>query len=99
MFPKSSHGRSRRRSDDVIKEEICEILEEAPNVNCSHIDVSVKNGVVTLRGAARQFIEKQQVEDLVEYVPGVNEVQSKLKVQRTKHKNRLGLVSRHPNNH
>lgn len=89
----NSRPKSHRRSDTVIKGEVCDILAESPNVNCSNIDVSVNSGVVTLRGTIQEPLEKQQVEDLVEYVSGVNEVQNELKVERAKIKRKKRRLS------
>lgn len=89
----NSRPRSHRRSDTVIKGEVCDILAESPNVNCSHIDVSVNSGVVTLRGTIQEPLERQQVEDLVEYVSGVNEVQNELKVQKVQIRRKKRRIS------
>lgn len=81
-----------RRTNKVIKEEVCDLLAEAPTVDCSNIDVSVNGGTVTLRGSVKSASNKQQLEDLIEYISGVDEIKNELKVQKVRiKKNRIGF--------
>lgn len=68
-----------RRSDDRIREEACEELTFA-ELDASDIDVSVKNGEVTLRGTVERREWKRLAEDLIAVISGVQEVQNQLRV-------------------
>lgn len=69
-----------RRSDDRIREEVCECLTRHPGVDASEIDVQVKDGEVTLAGTVERREEKRMAEDAVERVAGVNDVHNQLRV-------------------
>lgn len=73
-----------RHSDEKIKENVCDALAQAPNVNCSDIEAFVDGGVVTLRGTVEKHSMKQLAEEWVRYVAGVNGVQNELRVRRRK---------------
>lgn len=73
-----------RLSNKKIKEDVCDALAQAPNVNCSDIKISVDNGVVTLKGMVDERRMKRLAEEWVEYVAGVNEVQNELQVDSNK---------------
>jgi len=70
-----------RHTDEKLKENVCDALAQASNVNCSHIKTSVDGGVVTLRGTVEKQPMKQLVEDWVRYVAGVNDVKNELRIQ------------------
>jgi hypothetical protein len=69
-----------RKSDERIREDVCESLARHPGVDASDIEVSVKEGHVTLRGTVPNRWMKRQAEDAVEYVPGVEDVRIDLTV-------------------
>ncbi|MDQ3340722.1 MAG: BON domain-containing protein [Myxococcota bacterium] len=68
------------RSDDRIREHICEALHEDDHIDASHIEVVVKNGEVMLTGTVEDRRQKRLAEDLVEHMPGVKDVQNQLRV-------------------
>jgi len=70
-----------QRSDERIKEDVCDFLMQAPNIDCSEMEVSVDNGVVTLKGTVEERPMKRQAEEAIEYVPGVQDVRNELRVQ------------------
>lgn len=70
-----------RRSDERIHELVCEALTEDDQVDASSIEVTVKNGEVTLSGAVPDRRTKRLAEDCVERIAGVKDVQNHLKVQ------------------
>jgi len=70
------------KSDDGIKEEICEILIKDRHIDASSIFVGVENGIVKLTGSVRSRQEKIAIEDAIENVSGINEVQNDIKVQK-----------------
>ena len=69
-----------RRSDERIREEICERLTDDWRVDATEIDVVVNNGQVTMSGAVHSREEKRKAEDLVESIPGVHDVHNNLRV-------------------
>lgn len=70
-----------RRSDDRIKDDICEALTYDHDLDATHIDVSVKDAVVTLTGTVPQRSAKRLAEDLAEKVRGVSDVRNEIQVK------------------
>jgi osmotically-inducible protein OsmY len=76
--------RGYRRSDDRIREDVCEILTRHHQIDASEMDVDVHDGTVILRGTADSGRMRRLTEELVEDIPGVRDVQNELRVnQRT----------------
>lgn len=75
-----------RRSDERIREEICEALMQQPGVDVSDVEVSVAGGEVTLSGTVPERRIKHHVEDLCENRLGVTGVTNKLKVRKDAHR-------------
>lgn len=71
-----------KRSDERIKDEVCEVLYRAPDVDASYIEVSVKSGLVSLKGSVSNRLEKRLAESWVENLTGVDDVQNELKITR-----------------
>jgi osmotically-inducible protein OsmY len=71
-----------QRSDERIKELVCERLSDDHEVDASRIEIGVSNGEVTLSGIVPDKRTKRMAEDCVEDCPGVREVQNQLRVQR-----------------
>src|SRR4051794_21441524 len=71
-----------KRSDERIKEEVCEALTDDHEVDASEIDVSVKNGEVTLAGWVGERRIKYLAEQIVDHVGGVVEIHNQLRVRR-----------------
>jgi osmotically-inducible protein OsmY len=69
-----------QRSDDRIRELVCEALTDDGEVDASHIEVTVKAGEVTLTGAIEDRGMKRRAEDSVEAVPGVKDVHNQLRI-------------------
>lgn len=76
------------RSDERIREAVCEALSDDDNVDASEIEVQVKGGEVTLVGTVEDRHAKRAAEDCVEHVPGVKDVQNQLKVHGREAKHR-----------
>jgi osmotically-inducible protein OsmY len=68
------------RSDDRIREQVCEALENDHNIDASEIEVEVKNGEVILKGTVDDRNIKRMAEDCVLQLSGINEVQNQLRV-------------------
>lgn len=69
-----------KRSDERIMDEVCERLEEHPDLDASGIEVSVSEGEVTLAGTVDDRSAKRLAEDLAEAVPGVRDVHNRMRV-------------------
>ncbi len=70
-----------QRSDERLKEVICEQLTDDPRIDASEITVTVKNGEVTLEGTVNDRSSKYRAEDLVDDCSGVREIHNRLRVQ------------------
>jgi hypothetical protein len=81
MGPHAGRGpRGYQRSDERIREEICDMLCAHGYVDASDIEVTVANGEVTLTGAVGDRPQKRMAEDAAEQVSGVREVHNQLRV-------------------
>lgn len=72
-----------KRSDERIREDVCERLTEDPFIDASNVEVDVRNGEVTLSGTVASRGLKYRAEDLVEAVSGVTHVQNNVRVSDT----------------
>jgi hypothetical protein len=70
-----------RRSDERIKEDVCEYLAQHGAVDASDIEVSVQDGEVTLSGTVDSRRVKRMAEETVESAGGVSEVHNRLRVR------------------
>jgi len=81
--PHAGRGpRGYSRSDDRIREDVCDRLCEHGFVDASDIEVRVAGGEVTLQGTVRERQEKRIAEDVAERVSGVHQVHNELRVDR-----------------
>ena len=69
-----------RRSDDRIREDACERLTQDDQLDASNIEVTVKDGEVTLSGSTNSREDKRRAEDIVDSVSGVRDVSNSLRV-------------------
>jgi len=70
-----------QRSDDRIRELVCESLTDDDQIDASRIEVVVKNGEVTLTGSVDDRHAKRDAEDCACSISGVRDVQNLLRVQ------------------
>jgi osmotically-inducible protein OsmY len=77
------------RSDDDIKRDVEQELRADPDINASDIAVAVNDGVVTLGGFVRSYMQKWQAERDVKRVAGVRGVANDIEV-------RLPLIHQKP---
>jgi osmotically-inducible protein OsmY len=68
------------RSDERIRELVCEALTEDDLVDATHVDVAVRTGEVTLSGVVGDRAMKRRAEDVVDRVPGVRDVHNQLRL-------------------
>lgn len=69
------------RSDERIREDACERLTQDEHVDASEIEVSVKDGEITLEGTIPERRMKRIAEDCMEAVSGARQVHNRLRVE------------------
>jgi hypothetical protein len=74
--------RGYKRSDERIREEVCDCLMQDPEVDATNIDVRVQDGTVILDGTIDSRRMKHRAENLCEWVSGVQDVTNHLRVRR-----------------
>lgn len=73
--------RGHQRSDERIREEVNEALEDSHWVDASDIEVTVEAGEVTLSGTVADRQQKRSATDCAEDVRGVRDVHNQLRLQ------------------
>jgi len=82
--PHSGRGPSGyQRSDERIREDVCDRLTEHGLIDATEIQITVRGGEVTLQGSVDDRRMKHLAEDVVESVGGVKEVHNQLRVSRS----------------
>lgn len=81
-----------QRPDDSIYEDVCLTLESSPSVDASDIEVSVKDGLVYLKGTVKNRQEKKLVELEIENISGVKDVHNQLSLRDLKKGSGYGKV-------
>ncbi|HEX2824832.1 MAG TPA: BON domain-containing protein [Burkholderiales bacterium] len=71
-----------RRSDERIREDVCEALIGATHLDSSEVTVEVAGGVVTLEGIVPERRMKHAIEDITAQARGVREVENRIRVVR-----------------
>ena len=69
------------RSDERLKEVICDKLTDDPNIDASDISVEVTSQVVKLTGTVDDRSTKYEVEELIERCGGVQDIDNQLRVR------------------
>jgi osmotically-inducible protein OsmY len=69
-----------RRSDERIQEELNDRLTDDHLLDASSIEVTVKNGEVTLSGTVQSKQDKRRAEDVAESLSGVSNVENKIRL-------------------
>jgi osmotically-inducible protein OsmY len=69
------------RTDEKIREQVCELLTDDDHIDATHIEVIVKHGEVILTGTVDDRRTKRMAEEVAEHVAGVKDVQNQLRVR------------------
>jgi osmotically-inducible protein OsmY len=69
------------RSDERIREDICERLMTSP-YDASDVEITVSRGEVTLTGTVSSRADKWGIEDVAESILGVQDVHNQIRVNR-----------------
>jgi hypothetical protein len=72
--------RGYRRSDERIREDVCQCLTDDDHIDASDIEVTVNDREVTLTGTVSSRMQKRHAEDLIERLPGVRDVINNIRV-------------------
>jgi osmotically-inducible protein OsmY len=72
--------RNYQRTDERIREDLCERFTQHSYLDPSDIDVRVQNGEVTLEGSVSDRWAKRTAEDIAEGVWGVKEVHNQIRI-------------------
>ncbi|SDC91427.1 BON domain-containing protein [Cupriavidus sp. YR651] len=70
------------RTDERIRDQICEQLAFGTGIDVSDVSVDVDKGKVTLAGSVRLRSQKYDIEDIADNTFGVTEVENNIRVQR-----------------
>jgi hypothetical protein len=69
------------RSDELIRDQVCERFTQHPLIDATLLDVQVQDGEVYLKGLVLDRRMKHMVEDVVDEVQGVKEIHNELRVR------------------
>lgn len=72
--------RGYRRSDERIKEDVCQCLTDDHHIDATNIEVAVSDREVVLSGTVSSRMQKRHAEDLIERLSGVRDVINGLRV-------------------
>ena len=70
------------RSDERIREDVCERLTMHGLCDASDVEIAVQDGEVVLTGTVRDRQQKYVAEEVVESVPGIRTVDNRIRVTR-----------------
>lgn len=79
---KASIGLGMIRADEHIEEDVWSILSRNSTVDISNIIVNVRQGIIKLTGSVSSLSDKRDVENSIEYIPGMIDIVNELKVSR-----------------
>jgi hypothetical protein len=69
------------RSDERIKEDICDELSSDPECDAENVEIEVKDGMVTLSGEVPSRKMKHRAEDIADQARGVKDVENRIRVK------------------
>jgi hypothetical protein len=72
-----------RRSDERIREDVCDRLTLCDDVDASDVTVAVQDGEVTLEGSVRDRRMRRDAESCADEVMGVREIHNRLQTRAT----------------
>lgn len=71
-----------KRSDDRVREDVCDCIARQGHIDASDVEVKVENGTVILSGTVGQRHHKRVLEQMVERLHGVDDVRNELRLKR-----------------
>jgi osmotically-inducible protein OsmY len=88
MYQESHKGKGPRnyqRSQERIKEDVCDRLTDDDMLDATDIDIEVRGDEVILTGYVNNRMQKRRAEDLAEAVSGVHNVENRIHVGQRKY--------------
>ncbi len=85
--------RNWQRSDERIREDVCERLSALDDVDVSDVSVSVEQGKVTLSGTVGHRADKHRIEDIADDSAGVRDIDNQIHVRRDDERSTGGFWS------
>lgn len=80
----AGHGpKGYKRSDERIREDVCDALMMHPDIDASEIEIKVNDGEVSLSGTVQDREDKWLAEQLCEGIPGVRDVNNTVRTKRS----------------
>jgi osmotically-inducible protein OsmY len=77
-----------RRSDERIREDVCERLTMHPDIDASDIDVQVREAEVILTGVVDDRHAKRLAEEIIENISGLKDVNNQIRIRRMEERGR-----------
>lgn len=74
--------RDYHRSEDRIREDVCDRLTDDDMLDATDVHVQVQGDEVILSGTVRNREQKRRAEDLVESISGVRDVENRIRIAR-----------------
>jgi hypothetical protein len=71
------------RTDERVREDVCDRLSQDDEVDASEISVRVENGEVTLEGSTETRRQKHRAEEIAADVSGVSDVHNNVRVRKS----------------
>jgi osmotically-inducible protein OsmY len=81
LFLDTQRRSDMKRSDSDIERDVRAELQWDPNLDATDIAVAVKNGVVTLTGFVKSYVDKYEAETAAKRVAGVSAVANDIEVR------------------
>ncbi len=82
-----------QRSDERIREDICDWLVDQRWIDASDVEIVVRGGEVTLTGTVDDRRTKRAIEDISAGIRGVNDVHNQIRVRREASRATTGLTN------
>lgn len=71
-----------KRSDERIRDDLCDTLCQAHDLDASDVEVKVQSGEVILTGTVPERHMKLRIEQFADHIPGVVDVNNQIRVKR-----------------
>jgi hypothetical protein len=70
-----------KRSDERIREDVCEVIANQGHIDATDVEVKVENGIVTLTGTVGQRQQKRALEHMIEHTRGVEDIHNQVRLR------------------
>ncbi len=78
-----------RRSDERIKDDVCDSIAQQGWIDATDVEVRVENGVVVLTGTVASRDDKRRLEQMADRIHGVEDVRNEIRVRREEQHHRM----------